>query len=154
MRLRDASSRACSQVNIVVSTSSAEDEVEAGRPMLSSVTIAVKGKPGPGFFRLASQLGRFSAGDDEAEFWEQERAGTYDAWKRPLPKVSRLLRMRSRGHDLDPRADTPACGPRFLLISGLLEASQRALSRRFFATQRAAHAPRGPPSSNEAATLM
>ena len=64
-----------------------KDEVEAGRLMLSSVAVAVKGKPGRGFFRLASQLGRFSAGDDEAEFWEQERAGTYDAWKRPLPKA-------------------------------------------------------------------
>ena len=64
-----------------------KDELEAGRPMLSSVAVAVKGKPGSGFFRLASQLGRFSAGDDETEFWEQERAGTYDAWKRPLPKA-------------------------------------------------------------------
>ena len=64
-----------------------EDEVEAGRPMLSSVAVGVKGKPGPGFFRFASQLRRFSAGDDEDEFWEQERAETYDAWKRPLSKA-------------------------------------------------------------------
>ena len=63
-----------------------EEEVEAGRPMLSSVAVAVTGKPGPGFFAFASRLGRFSAGDDKDEFWEQERARTYAAWERRLPK--------------------------------------------------------------------
>ena len=62
-----------------------EDEVRAGRPMLSSVAVGVNGKAGPGFFTLARQLGRLSSKGDETVFWERERDESYDAWKRPLP---------------------------------------------------------------------
>jgi hypothetical protein len=36
-----------------------EDEVNAGRPMLSALAVSVSGKAGPGFFALAKDLGRF-----------------------------------------------------------------------------------------------
>ena len=35
-----------------------EDEVLAGRPMLSALAVNVKGDPGPGFFGLARELSR------------------------------------------------------------------------------------------------
>lgn len=35
-----------------------EDEVRAGRPMLSAVAVGVNGKAGPGFFGLARELAR------------------------------------------------------------------------------------------------
>jgi hypothetical protein len=63
----------------------AEDEVNAGRPMLSSVAVSISGKPGAGFYALARELGRLSATGDERAFWEQERSAAYAAWKRPLP---------------------------------------------------------------------
>jgi hypothetical protein len=64
-----------------------EDEVKAGRPMLSAVAVAVTGKAGPGFFVLAKNLGRFG-GDpaDEENFWRQEVQAVYETWKRPLHK--------------------------------------------------------------------
>jgi alkylated DNA nucleotide flippase Atl1 len=64
----------------------AEDEVKAGRPMLSAVAVSVKGKPGPGFFDLARQLGKLAHAKDEQAFWRSERDAAYAAWKRPLPK--------------------------------------------------------------------
>jgi hypothetical protein len=63
-----------------------EDEVNAGRPMLSAVAVGVSGKPGPGFHALARQMGRLSEVADELAFWERERAAVYDAWRRPLPE--------------------------------------------------------------------
>lgn len=63
-----------------------KDEIKAGRPMLSSVAVGVNGKPGPGFYALARDLGRLKASDDEARFWEEERSAAYRAWKRPLPE--------------------------------------------------------------------
>jgi hypothetical protein len=62
-----------------------EDEVRAGRPMLSAVAVNVSGKAGPGFFGLAVQLRRMSSAD-EAEFWKSELEAVYGAWRRPLPK--------------------------------------------------------------------
>src|SRR5437764_15237002 len=35
-----------------------EDEVEAGRPMLSSLAVSIKEKPSEGFYNLARRLGR------------------------------------------------------------------------------------------------
>jgi hypothetical protein len=69
----------------------AEDEVKAKRPMLSAVAVSVvSGKPGPGFFGLAKQLGRFSGGPaDEEAYWQQELQLLYDTWKRPLHKPSK-----------------------------------------------------------------
>ncbi len=63
-----------------------EDEVISGRPMLSSVAVSVNGKPGPGFFTLARDLGLLQSDEDEAGFWKRQRDAAYDAWKRPLPK--------------------------------------------------------------------
>ena len=63
-----------------------EDEVTAGRPMLSAVAVGVEGKAGPGFFELARQLGRLKDTETETAFWERERKAVYEAWKRPLPK--------------------------------------------------------------------
>ncbi len=61
-----------------------EDEVAAGRPMLSAVAVAVNGSPGPGFFNLARDLDRLTPDEDETAFWEREREAVYGAWKRPL----------------------------------------------------------------------
>jgi hypothetical protein len=56
-----------------------EDEVKAGRPMLSAVAVSVNGKAGPGFFALAKDLGRFN-GDfaDEESFWRKELQAVYE----------------------------------------------------------------------------
>ncbi len=64
-----------------------EDEVCAGRPMLSAVAVNVNGKAGPGFYALAKELGRMSNGEGDAEFWEREVKAVYDAWRRPLREV-------------------------------------------------------------------
>ncbi len=64
----------------------AEDEVRAGRPMLSAVAVGVSGKAGPGFFALARRLRKLRKGDDEQGFWRRERDAAYDAWKRPLSR--------------------------------------------------------------------
>ena len=65
-----------------------EDEVNAGRPMLSAVAVGVGGKPGPGFYTLARQLGKLAEGANELAFWEAERDRTYEAWRRPLRRGS------------------------------------------------------------------
>jgi hypothetical protein len=66
-----------------------EDEVSAGRPMLSAVAVSVSGKAGPGFFVLAKQLGRFGGDPAEEEaFWRNEVQAVYETWKRPLHKPS------------------------------------------------------------------
>ena len=64
----------------------AEDEVSAGRPMLSAVAVGVDGKPGPGFYNLARELGRVSSGEEDLSYWTKERDAAYVAWKRPLPR--------------------------------------------------------------------
>ena len=64
-----------------------EDEVNAGRPMLSAVAVGVSGKAGPGFFALARSLKKFSAKETETASWETERNAAYDAWRRPLPSA-------------------------------------------------------------------
>lgn len=63
-----------------------EDEVAAGRPMLSSAAVGVNGKPGPGFFVLARELGLLKAGEDETVFWHKQRDAAYKAWKRLIPR--------------------------------------------------------------------
>ena len=62
-----------------------EDEVRAGRPMLSSVAVGVNGKAGSGFFGLARELGRLDQDEDESAFWKEELLAAYSAWRRPLP---------------------------------------------------------------------
>ncbi len=59
-----------------------EDEVRAGRPMLSAVAVKVSRKPSPGFYKLARKLDRLATGVDDVTFWKQERDAVYDAWKR------------------------------------------------------------------------
>jgi hypothetical protein len=63
-----------------------EDEVRAGRPMLSAVAVKVGGTPGPGFYPFAKKLGRMRAGENETDFWKRELEAVYKAWRRPLPK--------------------------------------------------------------------
>jgi hypothetical protein len=63
-----------------------EDEVAAGRPILSAVAVSVEGKAGTGFFALARQLGQLTGDESDGAFWEKERQAVYAAWKRPLPK--------------------------------------------------------------------
>lgn len=64
----------------------AEDEFRAGRPLLGAVVVGTSGKPGPGFFGLAKDLGKLTDDDDPQAFWERERNAAYEAWRRPLPK--------------------------------------------------------------------
>jgi hypothetical protein len=63
-----------------------EDEVSAGRPMLSAVAVGISGKPGPGFYDLARELGRMRREGDDHAFWRTELEAVYKAWRRPLPK--------------------------------------------------------------------
>ena len=62
-----------------------EDEVRAGRPMLSSVAVGVNGKAGSGFFGLARELGRLDQNRDESAFWKEELLAAYSAWRRLPP---------------------------------------------------------------------
>lgn len=62
-----------------------EDEVLAGRPMLSAVAVNVNGVPTQGFFALARQLGLLKNGEDEHRFWERQKDAIYKVWKRPMP---------------------------------------------------------------------
>lgn len=60
-----------------------EDEHNAGRPMLSAVAVNAAGRPGPGFFALAVELGRLDEGaseDEKFRFWEVERDNVHDLW--------------------------------------------------------------------------
>ncbi|OHE18682.1 MAG: hypothetical protein A2X96_00605 [Syntrophobacterales bacterium GWC2_56_13] len=70
-----------------------EDEVAADRPMLSSVAVGINGKPGSGFFSLARDLGLLQAGEDEVGFWQRQREGAYQAWKRPLPTTTKTAEL-------------------------------------------------------------
>ena len=63
-----------------------DDEIEAGRHMLSSVAVTVRGKPGSGFFEQGRTLKRFKEHQTEAEYWETELKATYKAWRRRLPE--------------------------------------------------------------------
>ena len=64
-----------------------EDEVNAGRPMLSAVAVSVNEKPGPGFFALAKDLGKLTGKPTEEEsFWRQQLQSAYETWKRALHK--------------------------------------------------------------------
>lgn len=64
-----------------------EDEVNAGRPMLSALAVSVHGKPGPGFFGLAKELGEFAGNPTKDEsFWREQLQALYETWKRALHK--------------------------------------------------------------------
>lgn len=61
-----------------------DDEVAAGRPMLSAVVVGTNDWPGAGFFACAREKGRLAEGQSEADFWAAEREAVYEAWRRPL----------------------------------------------------------------------
>ena len=58
-----------------------KNELEQGRPILSSIVVGVSGKPGEGFFNWARELGVLSEGEDEETFWREECEKVYEAWK-------------------------------------------------------------------------
>jgi hypothetical protein len=63
-----------------------DEELAAGRPLLSAVVVGMSGHPGSGFFDLARKRGRMEPGQSEGEFWASEREAVYEAWRRPWPK--------------------------------------------------------------------
>ena len=87
MSLPQSGSHMGKEVGLILGEIS-EDEVRAGRPMLSSVAVSVNGKAGPGFFGLARELGRLDQNKDELAFWKAELLAAYSAWRRPLPPSS------------------------------------------------------------------
>jgi len=60
-----------------------ENEVNQGRPMMSSIVVSVSGKPGEGYYTLARELGLLHEGEDEEVFWRRECEKVYEAWKKP-----------------------------------------------------------------------
>jgi hypothetical protein len=62
-----------------------EDEVDAGRPMLSAVAVSVRRIPSEGFYSLARDLDLLKRGQDERRFWQQQRDRIYETWSRPIP---------------------------------------------------------------------
>ena len=63
-----------------------ENEVDQGRPMMSSIVVGVSGKPGKGYFDWAKELGLLNEGEDEDAFWHAECEKIYEAWKIPYRK--------------------------------------------------------------------
>jgi hypothetical protein len=65
----------------------------AGRPMLSALVINQRVKmPGPGFFEVATQLGKLPSGasdEDKRAFWKKELAAVYAANWGALPPIRR-----------------------------------------------------------------
>ena len=61
-----------------------QDEVQNGRPMLSSLVVGTSGVPGDGFYTWAKDLGRLTddAKEARAAFWESERQAVYKTWAR------------------------------------------------------------------------
>jgi hypothetical protein len=69
-----------------------EDEVKHGRPMLSAITVRVTGKPGPGCFALAKELGKLSSDDEGVQqaFWEAEKKAVYETWQRSFTQSDKV----------------------------------------------------------------
>ena len=65
-----------------------EDEVRAGRPMLSAVAVNVQGRPGPGFYSLAKLLGKLAEGADEPAFWREELESVHRTWAERLDRYA------------------------------------------------------------------
>jgi hypothetical protein len=63
-----------------------EEEIAAGRPMLSAVAVGTSGKPGSGFLPLAVELERARVDENLDDVWTRERTAVYRAWERPLPR--------------------------------------------------------------------
>jgi hypothetical protein len=64
------------------------NEIDEGRPMLSSLVVGVSGVPGEGYYTWAQDLGVFKQGDDEEKFWISECEIIYEQWK-PTYRVSK-----------------------------------------------------------------
>ena len=62
-----------------------EEELAAGRPMLSAVCVSAGGVPGPGLYGLARELGRLEEDADEEAYWRDELDAVYKTWRRPMP---------------------------------------------------------------------
>jgi len=60
-----------------------DDQHRLGKPMLSAVVVTVDGTPGPGFFDMASKLGKFSGSTpaQQKQFWETEIAEVHKLWQ-------------------------------------------------------------------------
>ncbi len=60
-----------------------EYEHNLGRPMLSAVAVSQKGTPGPGFIKLARDLGKLTATGSAAEtaFISSEQNAVYLHWQ-------------------------------------------------------------------------
>ena len=57
-----------------------EDEIDQGRPMLSSLVIYKdEGRPGSGFFKCARGLGKL-VGNNEDSFWAKEVKAVHEWW--------------------------------------------------------------------------
>jgi len=80
--LPTAGSYMSSVVGTILGTIS-ENELEHGRPFLSSLAVGVSGKPGPGFFDWAKELHAASENQDEEDFFSQECMRIYEEWKTP-----------------------------------------------------------------------
>lgn len=59
-----------------------EDEHRAGRPLLSSIVVNSTGKPGPGYYRCARDVGRLRGTDtaEERAFWKSEKEAVCEYW--------------------------------------------------------------------------
>ena len=62
-----------------------EEERNQGRPMLSALVVSsTNNAPGPGFFGLAQDWGKFTDNSAEGKrrFWEEEKGAVYAAWRK------------------------------------------------------------------------
>lgn len=60
-----------------------QNEIEQGRPMLSSIVVGVSGKPGDGYYEWAEKLGLLHEGEDKEAFWKKQCQLIYEEWKIP-----------------------------------------------------------------------
>ncbi len=62
-----------------------QNEHAQGRPMLSALVVRTSGSPGPGFFKLARDLGKLrpATREEEERFWRGEIGAVYKTWRRP-----------------------------------------------------------------------
>ena len=61
-----------------------EDEINAGRPMLSAVVVSTTGSPGEGFYGFAEEHRQLRDGEKRTDAWRRIRDSVYEAWVRPV----------------------------------------------------------------------
>lgn len=86
MRLPKSGEHTARELGIMLGEIS-EDEVDAGRPMLSAIAVGATGKPGNGFYTLAFQLGVLRAGADEHLFWQQQCEAVFASRRQAPPSA-------------------------------------------------------------------